>query len=163
MLSDALRPKHRHSGQDFSRAAHRCGWILGALSLLFALRVLGQAVQAWAPQAFLPPFGAFQGSALPYWILLPAQLLILGLMLWLSWRVETGTLRSNPRVGIILLWAGSIYLAAALGRLCIGLGLPDAPAWFRAWISGVWHVVLASFVLVLAGFHRRSPSHEERS
>src|SRR2546421_7973163 len=42
---------------------------------------------------------------------------------------------------------GAIYLTAALARIVIGISIETAPAWFRAWISGVFHVVLASFLL----------------
>jgi hypothetical protein len=44
-------------------------------------------------------------------------------------------------------------MAGAMTRLAIGLALPNAPAWFTAWISGAFHVVLATFVLALARYH----------
>jgi len=107
--------------------AKSCAGVLWSLSFLFALRLLGQAVQRWAPQDFLPVFGAFQGSELPYWLLLSAQ----------------------------LAWAGVIYMAGSLARIAVGLAVPAAPDWFRTWIPAVFHVVLAAYVLTLALCHRR--------
>ena len=37
--------------------------LLWLLTMAFAMRVLGQALQRWAPQPLLPPFDAFQGAA----------------------------------------------------------------------------------------------------
>jgi hypothetical protein len=136
-------------------ANHRYASLLWGLTLLFALRVLGQAIQRWMPQEFLPPFESFKGSALPYWFLLCAQILILSVMARVSRRVQTGALTPNRRSGTILLWAGAVYMIVALGRLALGLIATGMPAWFHAWIPAIWHVVLASFVLVISRFHRR--------
>jgi drug/metabolite transporter superfamily protein YnfA len=128
---------------------------LTALALLFAARVAAQAIQRWLPVFFLPPFATFQGSALPYWILLPAQLAILALMLSVARRVHQGTLSSRPTTGRALAVFGGVYLAIMLARIVIGLTVPDAPMWFKATISVVFHLVLATFVLVLARYHLR--------
>jgi hypothetical protein len=143
--------------------ATSCVAFLWTLSLLFALRVLGQAVQHWAPQPFLPPFDKFQGSSLPYGLLLSAQILILAAMVLLSWRVQTGKLAPSPRAARGLTWAGGIYMAASLGRIAVGLAVPVAPDWFRTWIPATFHVVLAGFVLTLAVYHWRGlrPVREE--
>jgi hypothetical protein len=47
------------------------GWLLSAM---FAARVLGQLLQRWMPQPFLPPAEALQGSSLPYTALLSSLL-----------------------------------------------------------------------------------------
>jgi hypothetical protein len=130
-------------------------FILWLLTVLFAVRVAGQAIQAWWPQPFLPPFRDFQGSHLAYPVLLTSQLLILAVMLRWSWKVQRGTAPS-ARAAAALLWCGALYMAASLARLAIGLEFPAAPPWFSAWISGVFHLVLAGFVLTLAASHRRA-------
>jgi hypothetical protein len=132
-----------------------CALLPWLLSLLFALRVLGQAVQRWAPQPFLPPFDAFQGSNLPYWLLLLSQLIILGAMLRFAWRVQAATWVPSVRAGQVLTWAGWTYMAGSLGRIAVGLGVPAAPAWFTTWIPALFHVVLATYVVALAGCHRQ--------
>ena len=128
------------------------GLLPWALTMLFAARVLGQALQAWHPQSWLPPFAAFQGSALPYWLLLPAQLAILAVMAVMAvyaCRVGAGSVPPASQTIVRLGWFGAMYMAASLGRIAIGLGMPDAPAWFSAWIPAGFHLVLASFVLCL--------------
>jgi hypothetical protein len=125
------------------------------LSALFAARVLGQAVQRWVPQPFLPPFEAFQGSRLPYWQLLSFQLLVLVVMMRVARRVQTGRLVPRHRIGFGLAWAGAAYMAVALGRIAVGLAVPDAHAWFKTWIPAFFHVVLAAFVLVVSLYHLR--------
>jgi len=129
-----------------------CAW---SLSVLFAARVLGQAVQRWMPQPFLPPFEAFQGSSLPYWLLLSFQLLILVVMVRVAWRVQTDRLVPSRRVGLWLAGAGAVYMAFALGRIAVGLAVPGADAWFKTWIPAFFHVVLAAFLLVVSLYHLR--------
>jgi hypothetical protein len=128
------------------------GWLLSAL---FAARVLGQALQRWLPQPFLPPAEAFQGSALPYGVLLSAQLAILTAMLYLSFRMQTGALLPSRRLGVGLAWVGTVYMAFSVGRIAVGLAVPKADAWFRTWIPALFHLVLAGFVLTVSLYHLR--------
>ena len=123
--------------------------LLWLLTFLFSLRVAGQAVQRWAPQSWLPPFDAFQGSNLPYGFLLLAQLAILAAMIFCNIR--------RPRGGPVLLWFGAIYMTGSVLRIVVGLALPSAPAWFSTWIPAVFHLVLAGYVLGLATGRDRSP------
>lgn len=127
--------------------------LLGACAALFGLRVVAQAVQFVQPSSHLPPFDAFQGSALPYTFLLPAQVLILALMLGVTASVAQGRHRPRPSRGRVLAGLGALYLAGSLLRLILGFTLPGLGPWFHAWIPGVLHVVLAGFVLVLADRH----------
>jgi hypothetical protein len=131
---------------------------LGFLTVLFAIRVGGQAVQRWIPEPYLPPFAAFQGSRLPYPALLLAQLVILSLMARVCWRAWHGTLPRNARKARLLGWAGAAYMTGSLLRIAIGVLVPSASVWFRAWIPGIFHVILAAFVLCLAHAYRDSQS-----
>jgi hypothetical protein len=132
--------------------------LLWSLTALFMMRVLGQMIQHWHPQTWLPAFDAFQGSGLPYWLLLSVQLLILAAMIRYAWQVQTGTLHATPRTGVTLLWLGGIYMVGSLTRLAVGIAIPSAPAWFSTWIPACLHVVLAGYVLTLASCHRPSAS-----
>jgi hypothetical protein len=127
--------------------------ILASLCALFALRVAGQAVQRWAPLSCLPPFEAFQGSHLPYWMLLSIQLVLLILMLGVTSRVNGAVLRKSARAGQLLGWTGGLYMAVSVGRIAVGLFIDQASAWFTAWIPGFFHLVLAGFVLALSAYH----------
>jgi len=135
--------------------------LLWILSLLFALRVLAQALQRWLPQSWLPPFGHFQGSNLSYPVLLSAQLLILAAMLRCTWTAQRTELTAGTRLSRTLLWCGAIYMSGSVARLTIGLTISIAPPWFRAWISAVFHLVLAAFVLTLAWTHHRASIRKE--
>jgi hypothetical protein len=92
----------------------------------------------------------------PYGLLLSVQLVILGLMLRVAWRIQTDRLAPSRRAGRWLARLGGIYMAVAVGRIAVGLAAPEAPAWFSTWIPGVFHVVLAGFVLAVARYHLRA-------
>ncbi|MGZ5779903.1 MAG: hypothetical protein ACXWIN_02975, partial [Burkholderiaceae bacterium] len=113
--------------QRQSRSVHTYAITLGLLTGMFALRVVGQAVQYWSPQPYLPPFTAFQGSHLPYWLLLSVQLTILVIMMCISWRAKAGALIPNRTTGNILGWFGGIYMFGSLSRILIGALVPAAP------------------------------------
>src|SRR5688572_3666337 len=108
------------------RAASR---ILAGLTALFALRVAAQAIQFCAPLSFLPPFAAFQGSDLPYGVLLSSQLAILTVMIGVTSRVRWGALRRSVRAARVLAAVGGVYLAGSLARLIVGVTVPDAGPW----------------------------------
>jgi hypothetical protein len=136
-----------------SRSTHAVG--LAILTALFFCRVAGQAIQRWLPQSWLPPFEAFQGSGLPYPVLLSAQIAILAVMLRVGWQLRSGAVSPNARVGRTLAWLGGVYMAGSCLRIVVGLVLPEAPRWFIAWIPALFHLVLAGFVLVIADYHLR--------
>lgn len=140
------------AGEQSARASNFDG-ALALLTVLFAGRVAAQALQRWLPIPLLPPFGAFQGSSLPYAVLLPAQLAIIAVMLRIVWRVRRKKLERSERTGRALTVLGGLYVAVMLTRLVIGFAVPDAPAWFRCEISIAFHFVLAIFVLTLAAYH----------
>jgi hypothetical protein len=124
--------------------------LLWALTTLFTVRVLGQAVQRWWPQSILPPFNSFQGGGLPYPLLLTAQIVILGLMIRGALRVSSRTLSPSPAQLKALTWFGFVYMGGSMLRIVIGIFVPAAPAWFTTWIPAVFHLVLAAFVMALA-------------
>jgi hypothetical protein len=142
-----------------STRSPRYAALLWALTMLFALRVLGQAIQRWLPQPYLPPFGMFQGSGLQYAVLLSAQLTILGLMIRAAWRVGSGTLHPSPGQLKALTGFGALYMAGSVLRIIIGLAVPTASNWFKAWIPAFFHLVLAGFVITLALYARRCLPH----
>ncbi len=145
---------HRRRSVHGMRRRRKYALVLWLLCLLFALRVLGQGIQFWTTVPWLPGFESFQGSGMPYWALLSAQALILVVVAHASWRVQRGMVEPRRERGGVLLWLGGIYLAGSLGRIAVGL-VPGAPGWFRAWIPGAFHVVLACYVVTLGAYHVR--------
>jgi len=128
-------------------------FLLWVLTAAFFLRISAQALQYGFPQPFLPPFDDFQGINLPYAVLLASQLLILGAMLYNCVKLQANALQPSRRIGHVLLWFGSVYMAGSVLRLLVGVAMPAALVWFRAWIPAVFHIVLAGFVLTLASYH----------
>ena len=137
--------------------ARRYALVLATLTALFAGRVIAQALQRWSPVSWLPPFDAFQGSNLSYTVLLTSQLVLLALMVAVTVRVAARAQRANARAARVLAWLGGLYMGGSLGRIALGLTLEDAPPWFTAWISAVFHLVLAAFVLTLAAYYNAAP------
>jgi hypothetical protein len=126
---------------------------MGLLTALFSLRVLGQAVQRWLAQPWLPEFASWQGSRISYPMLLAIQFVILGAMAYATCGAWNGTMAASRRAMRWTGWLGAFYMAAAVSRIAIGLAVPTAPAWFSAWISGAFHIVLAGFLLALSRYH----------
>jgi hypothetical protein len=127
--------------------------ILASLCALFGLRVLGQAIQLWAPQRLLPAFDSFQGSNVAYGLLLSTQLVLIALMVGVTSRILWGALQKSARSARLLGCIGGIYMAGSLGRIGLGLTLSQPSPWFTAWIPAIFHVVLAAFILTLAAYH----------
>jgi uncharacterized protein len=122
--------------------------LLWALLGLFVLRVLGQALVAFAGVSFLPPMQAWYSGLMPYPYLLPSQLLLIALMAWIciDFTRRRGLFFAPRRfLAVYGFWFGWAYLAAMLGRL----------AWFGLSIPVVFHWVLAAFVIAVGFSHRR--------
>ena len=137
--------------------------LLWLLTATFAARVAGQAIQIVWPQPFLPAFGSFQGSRLPYWALLSVQLAILTAMIRFDFRIQAGTLIATRRAARVLGVLGGAYLAASIGRIVIGLVVPQAPPWFSTWIPALFHLALALWVLLVAGYHHAGAALDKRA
>lgn len=122
----------------------RAGLVL--LTTLFALRVMGQLLHEGFAIELLPAAVAWDGGALPYGLLLAGQVLILAAMIRLSWRPPA----LSARLERILSGLGAVYFAGMALRLGLGLTLLAGTAWFAAWVPASFHLVLASFVLLLS-------------
>ena len=124
-----------------------------ALSVAFLFRVVGQAVQRWAPLPFLPPFDAWQGSGLPYGILLATQIIILGALGYVLTGMAQGRRMLGRRASRIVIGVGALYFAVMAVRLLIGITLAPDSHWFTAWISTALHLALAT-IIIIWGWHQ---------
>ena len=137
------------------RTSRTLAHVVGLLSFAFLLRVMGQAVQKWTPVAFLPPFEEWQGSALPYPVLLGAQILILAIALWVVLRMYA----LRPVVG--RLWRravavlGAVYFVTMAVRIILGLSVMSDSEWFTSWISSSLHLALATNLILISLYQRR--------
>ncbi len=119
---------------------------MGVLTALFALRVAGQAVQFVAPQSFLPRFDDFQGSRLPYPMLLTQPASHSRLMLRIC--VRTGAATTCRTAGLDACWRGwAACICSDPSRAIASACRAVRARWFSTWIPAVFHLVLAGFVL----------------
>lgn len=159
MLAEATRPPS---------VRRRYVVVLSGLLLLFCFRVFAQLLQAWSPVEVLPPFEAWASGALPYWLLVVFQVLIVMVCARVVWRLYAGLTRPSVTTGKVLLRLGSIYFALMCLRLIIGLTVATDHYWFSARLPTFFHLVLAGFVLVygwfhVRGFHASQPPYVEQT
>ena len=100
-------------------------WML-ALTALFVLRVLAQAVQWVGPVPFLPSFDAWQGSALPYPLLLTTQVAIIALLARVLFLVRADAVRPASWKHNACFILGGAYFAVMAIRLVAGLTFPTS-------------------------------------
>jgi hypothetical protein len=125
-------------------------WLLLAL---FACRVVAQPAQLWLHLPWLPAFDAWHSGALPYWLLLILQLVILSVQVRIAVSVGAGRMTPSRRAARWWLSLGAIYFTAMLARLSLGATVLASSHWFSAWLPTIFHLVLASFVLLVGAFH----------
>jgi hypothetical protein len=129
------------------------GVILTVLLGLFAFRVSAQLIQLIFPVDFLPHFNSWHSGALPYPILVVFQVIIIAacIKVIVSFFKENAV-PSRLKGGIYTI-IGAIYFLVMIARLAIGIIYPDANSWFLVKIPTCFHLVLASFLLVLGHYH----------
>lgn len=126
---------------------------LWLLILVFSLRVAGQLIQVLFPVAWLPPLSAWQGSSIPYPLLLLSQAAIVLAMLIVAKKHAKGEAQPRASLGVRLLLIGAVYFLAMAARLVIGLAGWSETPWFQRPIPAFFHLVLATYLLMLAAFH----------
>lgn len=124
------------------------------LTLGFLVRVVGQVIQVFWPVSFLPTLEMWQGSGLPYPILLPAQIVILGFMGWVSWRMAVGRTVFGHRASKGLFIFGVLYFLVMGARLVLGLTIYSDILWFASPIPASFHLVLAAEVMLISAYDR---------
>ena len=125
-------------------------WLLAAL---FAVRVIAQPLTTVLPPGTLPPFEAWAAGGVPYPALLGSQLLILGWLLVTAWRVSSGHVVPHRQVGRIVLPLATVYLVGSFARLVLGATLLSHIRWFASPLPSVFHVVLATYLLLPGLLH----------
>jgi hypothetical protein len=120
---------------------------LALFTALFALRVVGQVgVAAFAP-GWLPPMAEW--NFVPYRLLLPAQVLILALMVALV----AGLAEPGPGWARALVVSAFVYWSAMGVRYAIRMARMPEERWLGGAIPIVFHCVLAAFLFVLGVSH----------
>lgn len=129
------------------------GYALAVLFALFCFRVAAQLLQKLAPVEFLPPFDAWYSGALAYKVLVSFQIIIIAVCLKIVIDFFKGNVSPKRKSGILCLGAGSLYFLVMVYRLVAGLTFAADHYWFSARLPTIFHLVLASFALLLGHFH----------
>jgi len=139
--------KHR-----MTRAGREVAVLLWSCTALFAARVIGQFEALVAAPAWLPDMDAWYSGLLPYYLLLPVQIVLLMSMTVVAWnrRVRTGRFAmARPRRARLLRGLALLYFLLMALRLVIHRD-HGAEFWRAGAIPVAFHWVLALFLLVSA-------------
>jgi len=140
---------------DSRRAKSYAPW-LWSLTGLFALRVAAQPLALiWDG---LPRFDVWHSQTLPYGWLLFSQIVILGLMVYVTLRCSSGRVPVSRGRAWVFLTLGGLYLTVMIARLVLGMTAMQGDPWFDRPLPTVFHLVLACFLIVVGTFHRRASS-----
>jgi hypothetical protein len=123
-------------------------------TVLFFLRVAGQVFVRTSRPGWLPPTEEWNLS--PYALLLPTQIAILALMVWInSDFMGRGTFWTRPRpaLGAVVLWFSFAYAAVMFVRYLVRMTRRPSERWFGGAIPIVFHWVLAAYLFVFGTFH----------
>jgi hypothetical protein len=132
--------------------------LLGGLTFLFVLRVLGQLAVALFEPAWLPPFERWYSGLMPYPLLLPTQLLMVAAMIKIVADVARGSglfVRLGPRIGRFLVRGSYAYAAGMVVRYVTTMSLHPELRWFTGTIPIWFHLVLAAFLYTLGRYQVR--------
>lgn len=139
--------------QFLKESSRKHGYWLMLLLFLFCFRVGAQILQYFFPVSFLPAFEDWHSGSLPYWVLVFFQIVIIAFCLRTTYQFITGTPRPNHKTGKLCLFFGIIYFSIMLFRMIAGLTFASDHVWLGARIPTFFHLVLASFVLIVGHYH----------
>jgi hypothetical protein len=131
--------------------------LLWTLLALFTGRVLGQFAVSLGAAPFLPPMDEWQSGLLPYPLLLAAQFALIGGLASVCVQFSRGRgylVRPHTWLATPLWIAGWIYAAAMVVRYAVWMTFKPEERWTGDLIPVVFHIVLASFLVVVASHHR---------
>ncbi len=135
------------------------GPLLALLTLLFALRVLGQALVAFFGVTWLPAMEQWFSGLIPYPWLISIQILFLMLMAKIAseiWRGQGAFAMRRPHWAEFLIKFSAVYAAAMVLRYALTMILRPDLRWHGNVIPIFFHFVLAGFIGVLGHYHQRA-------
>ena len=134
------------------------GPLLAFLTLLFFLRVLGQALVAFFGVPWLPPMGEWFSGLIPYPTLLAIQAVMLVGMIKISaelWRGRGFFAAPRPGWAKFLIVFSAIYAGSMVLRYLLTMLLRPETRWLGGAIPIFFHFVLAGFFYVWGRYHAR--------
>ena len=140
--------------------------MLAPLLAMFCLRVIGQLIVAIFHVPYLPPMEQWYSGLIPYPILLPCQMAIIGFYGKVCLDLVRGEgyfARLHPRLGQALRIFGPVYLAAMIIRYIVRMALYPQQRWTGGSIPIFFHWVLAAFLIVLGSFYEVMQTQSRRN
>jgi hypothetical protein len=128
--------------------------VLWLLTGLFSVRVTGQMLVAARAPGWLPPMEDW--NLVPYRVLLPVQLAILAVMVWIdvSFTMDSGApVDRSQRLGWLLVGFSAIYAGSMGVRYAVRMRRRPEARWFGGTIPMIFHLVLATYLYALGSFH----------
>lgn len=125
---------------------------MSALVALFVLRVAAQLLQAIYPVEWIPAYEDWHSGVVPYPVLLAIQFCVIYLMSYTLHRARTRKIRPKKWKYVLCYACGTPYLSFMTFRWIAGMTFLADSSWFSRSLPAFFHIVLASFILVL-GFH----------
>ncbi len=124
------------------------------LTVLFAVRVAGQVLVALRSPTWLPAMNEW--NLVPYRMLLPIQLVILGAMVWIDLSLSRAAGSPTSRTeafGWALIAFSAVYAGSMVARYVVRMRRKPEARWFGGTIPMVFHLVLATYIYALGSFH----------
>ena len=131
--------------------------LLWTLLTVFVVRVVGQLAVALGRAPFLPPMSEWYSGLLPYKPLLAAQVAIVLLFVKVCIDQSRGSgyfARPQRHLASPLWYFGWLYAGSMAVRYGATMTLYPERRWTGGTIPIVFHLVLATFLLTLAHYHR---------
>ena len=136
-----------------SRTYRHYANILWLLLVLFVCRVFAQLAVYFIEVPYIPSFNQWHSASMPYGLLIFSQAVIILIFTRITLSFTWARVVPRYRVGLSLLTIGGLYFSLMLSRLIIGvLSLSDIPWWNKP-IPSFFHLVLATFLIVVGYFH----------
>ncbi len=129
--------------------------LMWACVILFMFRVLGQVYVALYTPRWLPPMREWYSGLLPYYLLLPAQLLIFAFMTIVGYDYsrETGYFFVTSSIkGKLLMGLAIAYFSSMVIRYAATMVRSPERRWLGGIIPIAFHCVLAAFIFMAGSF-----------
>ncbi len=129
---------------------------LWLFTVLFFLRVLGQVLVVLFHPRWLPPMKEWYSGLMAYRYLLPAQVLILALMLAIDADFSAGAgifVAPRPGLGRWLVGLSFVYWGGMVLRYVLRMRRHPDQRWLGGTIPIVFHCVLAAYLFTVGRYH----------
>ncbi len=132
------------------------GPLLAFLTVLFSLRVLGQALVVFAAVDWLPASEHWFSGLIPYPILLVTQIIMLAGMVKISGDISRGEgffAATRRKWSRLLIGFSALYAGLMIARYILTMIFRPEMRWLGDVIPICFHFVLAGFIYVWGCYH----------